>query len=75
MSADEFPFRLHQVTQQRPNANQASDRGRLSRAAQGLVVHQALADFHDIQIAVLDFPQLPRFQFVAAFNCFGLHIR
>ncbi len=74
-SGDEFSLRLHQVSQQCSDRDHACYSGPLRGAPQCFVMHQALPDLHDKQITVLDFPQLPRFQFVAAFDGFGLHIR
>jgi hypothetical protein len=72
---NEFAIGLHQISQQRPDTDQARHRGPLGWRLQCLIVDQPFAHFHDVQIAVFEFPQLPWFQFVAAFECFGFHRR
>ncbi len=74
-SCYEFSLGLHQVPQQGRNTNQARDGGLLRRCAQSLIVYQPLAHLDYVQIAIFNFPQLSRFQFVPAFNCYGFHIR
>ena len=58
----ELAFRVHQVLQQRADCDHAYDGRPLHRRAQGFVMHEAFPNLHDIQIAVLNLPELSRLQ-------------
>src|SRR5436309_396088 len=51
------------------NADEPGDRRRLIRLPQQLVMNELLPQFHDVEVAVVQFPELPVFE-RARLRCF-----
>jgi hypothetical protein len=67
-------FALSQVPQERFKADHPGHRGPLIGLSESFVVNQSLTHLDNVNITVLDFPELPRLQLSAAFCLFCLHI-
>lgn len=75
MSASNYQFRLAlaQIIKQGLNSNQPSHRS-LVWVTQHFEPNQSLPQFDDVNVTVLNFPQLSRFQFLQSSRFPKLHI-